>query len=301
MGDMKYSPEQLNLVRDALHAYKAYGRSELDGKDYSWASIAEAIAEYTGVTVPSERLRQFIEGVSTPAATRKFPVPKPARLEAIVKFVTHEELELLSAEELETQRPNFQAPYKLLDYLDSEKGAQRLLPTAEMEGEYMLKISAADNFIVSIITLEPPLEGGLIEAFVRDHICSPEAAPLWDDMSPQQRLDACNSTVRYQGWVIVTPEDNLFFFLKRRRDGRNRYYFSMASDPALWSDDDVTFLTLLEHEFPYELDASDNDPDAIHGKSYRALGSKLHVYRRTVQSSKHFEKVRKARQEQQHG
>ena len=47
-------------------------------------------------------------------------MPKPEALEAIVAFVTSEELDLLSKQELEEYVPGFQAPMRLQEFLTQD-------------------------------------------------------------------------------------------------------------------------------------------------------------------------------------
>ena len=102
---MAYSEWQLNRLRDALRAYHAYTPTE-DLGPFNWKDVSEAISLATDVTVPPERLRQFVEGNKTKDGTgRKFQSMQPQSLEAIAKFVTEERL--LSPGELDDQRNRF--------------------------------------------------------------------------------------------------------------------------------------------------------------------------------------------------
>ena len=134
---MKYSDWQLNRLRDALRAYKGYGR-DANGNLHSWSYVREAIAAETGYEIGSspksgtERLRQFVEGLYIKEEKQKqkqkehrsFTLNEDA-LDAVVKFVLSPDNPLLSEEELKEYVPEYHAPIRLLEYLDQFSGAER--------------------------------------------------------------------------------------------------------------------------------------------------------------------------------
>ena len=132
---------QAARVRDALRAYHRYERG-IDGEYFTWKDVREAIAVYTEVEIGAsakngaERLRQFVEGIEDGKGTgkRKFPLPQPAAIEGIVAFVTDEELNLLTMEELHEYRPDFQAPLRLFGYLEHNFDADCLMTQSMLDG-----------------------------------------------------------------------------------------------------------------------------------------------------------------------
>jgi hypothetical protein len=276
---MNLSDWQLALIREALRAYKCYG-ADIGGRDFTWASIAEGIAETAGVDVPPERLRQFVEGVNAKDGTRKHPVPSPERLDAIIRFVTDSDLALLSEAELHEYAPEHQAPLKLLDYLDHAQSTERLIPTGRMRGTYRVLLTDEDGVRVREITMQRPSERGLVQVIETEDIYGPDASEAFTEWTAQERLELRRSRIRHGGWAVVTPEDTLIFFLKNARNGRNRYYLTLASDFALWSDAAVTFLALLHHEFPLELEEQDTDAAEIARRITSDMARNLVIFRR---------------------
>ena len=249
---MKYSDWQLKRLRDSLHAYHHYERSH-DGEYFTWKDVSEAIDEYVGVNVPPERLRQFVEGVNTKDGGRKFPVPQDKSLEGIASFVTVEELCLISEDELKEFMPEKQAALRLLEYLDQKVDAERIVPAEKIQGLYFAIDSGEkeDQFIRRDLTLQRPTEDGLLQVV--------ETEERFDRKASSKRGTKVrpNSCIKHGGWAILTPEDNLLFFLKNEIHGRNRYYFTMASDLVHWEERPITRLVLLRHDFPVELEETD--------------------------------------------
>lgn len=245
---MKYSDWQLNRLRDSLRAYHRYERSH-DGEYFTWKDVSEAINEYTGVKVPPERLRQFVEGVNSKDGGRKFPVPQDKSVEGIARFVTDEELCLISEDELKEFMPEKQAAFRLLEYLDQKVGAERIVPTEKIQGLYFAinKSEKEDQFIRRDLTLQRPTDDGLMQVVETEERFDLKAS------SKRGARVRPNSCIKHGGWAILTPEDNLLFFLKNELHGRNRYYFTMASDLIHWEEGPMTRLVLLRHDFPVEL------------------------------------------------
>jgi hypothetical protein len=285
---MKLSDWQLTQLRDALRAYKSYG-SDSGGRDYSWASVAEGVAEYTGIEVPSERLRQFIEGVNTKDGSRKYPVPSGERLKALVHFVTHEELKLISREEFEGGQPGYHALLRLLDYLDQAEGEPRLLPDAQIEGAYRAQRIDPEYFQTIEITLGQPSGKGLIEVREASDHYGPDIREDFDAgrLSSRQKSDLRRSRDTFSGWAVITPEDNMIFFLKNDRNGRNRYHLTMSADSGMWSQDRMMSLVLLDHEFPHEIDEQTN-PGAAYSEVARQTSRAVMLFMRFDEKTGRF-------------
>jgi hypothetical protein len=114
---MRFSDWQLNRLRDALRAFHKFGRDAVDGRHFNWKDVSEAIFLSAEVEVPPERLRQFVEGVKTPAGGRRLLTMQDDRLDAIAKFATDEDYGLISEAELREHAPSWHAAQRLLEYL----------------------------------------------------------------------------------------------------------------------------------------------------------------------------------------
>ena len=75
---MAFTEEQKNLLRDGLRTYYRYELG-IAGKEMSWPTVQTDIEVYTGVDVPHERMRQFVEAGAG---------MKQERLNAILQFLT---------------------------------------------------------------------------------------------------------------------------------------------------------------------------------------------------------------------
>ena len=185
---------QAARVRDALRAYHRYERG-MDGEYFTWKDVREAIAVYTDVEIGTsvkngaERLRQFVEGIEDGKGTgkRKFPLPQPAAIEAIVAFVTDEELNLLTREELEEYRPDFQAPLRLLEYLEPGPNADCPMPQDTLEGQYQTQKADEDNLIIKNLTLQRASQRGLIQVIETEEVYDQKVSSVIQSLSPVEQ------------------------------------------------------------------------------------------------------------------
>lgn len=250
---MRYSDWQLDRLRNALRAYHQFGRGS-DGEYFNWKDVSEAISLSTEVTVPPERLRQFVEGVKTAGGGRKFPMPQEASLDAIVKFATEEESGLLSEAELKEHAPSWHAAQRLLEYLRHEYDTERVLPPAVLEGTYRTWRLEDESYVVRELTLQRASGDGLIQLVQTEDSYDIHNGMQFDDLSPEERDKVRGSRVLYGGWAILTPEDNLLMFLKKERNGHNCHYLTVAAQNWHALQAPVAALALLRQEYPVELD-----------------------------------------------
>jgi len=257
---------QAARVRDALRAYHRYERGP-EGEYFTWKDVREAIEEFTGVKIGSsvkngaERLRQFVEGVEDGKGTgkRKFPLPQPAALEAIVTFVTSKYSNLLSRNDLKEEIPGFQAFLRLLEYLDDGSDTTQTSPSDKILGRYKFSGIVHSLFFVRELTLQRSDGRGLIQVIETED----RYEKRWDygDFETwdfEKRREALKSRQRHSGWAVFTPEDNLFFFLKNEKTARNRYLFTMAGDFDLSSHPSYNQIVVLHHDYPFELEPDDS-------------------------------------------
>lgn len=253
---MRFSDWQLSRIRHALRAYYRYSRDSR-GMYGGWADVAGAITAHTDVDIPTERLRQFVEGLNIKkTGERRFPVPRSKSLEAIAKFVTDEKLKLLSKSELKEFSPALQGPLRLLEYLGTESDTGQDAATRKLEGRFTHSVIDREifAFVVRELIIQRSTEGGLLEVVeTEEHYDFTRMSDI-EKLSPFERDKICNKRGICRGWAILTPEDNLFFFLKHDVRSKNRYYFTVALNLWRWSESPVTILGLLYHDFPIELE-----------------------------------------------
>jgi hypothetical protein len=264
VGIEEFSDWQLNRIRDALRAYHSCERDFFDQTSFKWKDVREAIAYRTGfqiglnAKVGAEGLRQFVEGLENKRqpGERRYRTPSKEALQAIVAFLTHEAVQYLRHEELQQHRPGVQAMLRLLEYLDDGSKTGRLAPPQKLQGEYRYIRIEGEQFSVRLLTLHVPGEDGLIEVTETHERYSTWHYTSYNSWSQKERRKHRVARIQHCGWAVLTPEDNLFFFLKNSDNKRNLYYYTLGAQTSLWNDEEpYSHLFLAHHEFPLELDA----------------------------------------------
>jgi hypothetical protein len=88
---MDYREQQVDLIRDRLKSYREQERNR------TWIELSSQISEKTAVTISEDVLRQFAYGTERRGRRR---VPNPEILEALVSFLSHPDVGMLSHEQL---------------------------------------------------------------------------------------------------------------------------------------------------------------------------------------------------------
>jgi hypothetical protein len=275
-------------VRDALRAYHRYERGA-EGEFFTWKDVREAIAVYTDIEIGTsskngaERLRQFVEGVTDKKNPDqiKYPVPQPSAIEAIVEFVTHEELNLLSEDELNEYVPDFQAHQRLLEYLYDGSETARMIPPENLQGAYKMSGERNAFYFVRELTLQRRTDQGLIQIIeTEDRYSSRPEYNNFGEWDLSTRRKVHKSRERHGGWAILAPEDNLLFFLKNEENARNRYYITMAADVGLWSGAPHNRLVVLQHDYPFELEQGEFSSFITEKEIVHVMKGKMHFFKK---------------------
>jgi hypothetical protein len=258
-------------VRDALRAYHRYQRNQY-GRYYTWLDVREDIAHYTGTEIGSgpkygaERLRQFVEGIDTKesGAPRKYPVPKPEALEGIVGLLMHEEVQVLSEDELSEYAPGFQAPLRLIEYLAEDCDTPVTFEARTLEGVLNTSHPNGDGWVVRRLTLQRADAEGMLQAVeFREQFLteSAEQAVEWSNKNDHENR---TGFVKYGGWAVVTPEDSIMLFLKHAANGRNVRYFGLDELGLLFGGPmRVKNMRFLQLDFGYDLREADHVPAIV--------------------------------------
>lgn len=263
---LRFSAWQINRLRDCLRAYQKFGYDE-QGRYYTWRDVREAIAVFTGEEIGgtgpdgvrrgAERLRQFVEGNKDKnnPGQRKYPVPQASSLKAIYEFVTDEEINLLRKEELEEYKPDYQAPLRLLEYLDQRPDEQRISHVGKLEGIFESVMENDDRQARRIYELSQPSDEGMIEVremeiFYDGDDLYQTSGGRFNHLLVQREHAERASRQEHRGWAILTPENNLLMFLKNTRNRKNRYYFTLGTDIDAQNDEYASKLAFLQHEMP---------------------------------------------------
>ncbi len=271
---------QLERVRDALRAYHRYGRGS-DGTHFTWRDVREAIAEYTGfeigasVKLGAERLRQFVDGFKQRSGARKYPVPQPDAMQAIVAFVTHEELDLLTLHELTEHMPGYQAVLRFAEYLAQDSEMRPLVTAFDLCGDLQTAHPDRDCVTVVTLTLQQPLsESGktvlqAVEERVRYDLGEVEQALLAHNCGQKEKR---LSRSAFGGWGVLTPEDTLAIFLKAPDTGRNHCYYAM-NDLGLWQKSGGKLVYLMRHDYGTQAIGTPDEKDEVTTQALEQLFS----------------------------
>ncbi len=272
---MNFDDWQLDKLRAALRAHRAYtpGRS---GPGLTWLELAGDIEAYTNAAMSPEVLRQFVEGVSKKDYPVRFRVPSPENLDAILAYLTDPHIDALAADELDQERLPWQVPLRLIEYLRQQFDNEALPLPASLEGTYRAALIGNETITLTQLTLRPDADNGFIRVAetsdVYTHADNTDVAG-WTDRERRTRHRARTAA---QGWAVLTPEDNLLFFLKEGAYGRN-HYWTLAAEADLWSDAPVPRLTLLRHDYPAE--PEDGQADSNVGGQGVLPGIARHILR----------------------
>lgn len=249
---------QLQKLRATLITEK--DQSLHDGRDQTWPGICESIAEATGVLIPHERLRQFVEGVrKTPGAPLSYPVPQPDRIEAVVKWAvdTRDPPPRIPIEELEQEAYVIRAPHCLNEMMAPV--GQRLVPAPKIVGSFTGSRALngkLDVFSLSFEKFTAPDFWHVNERHER------YAEDEWHLARLEERPAVANSVHEARGWALLSPEDQLLVFMKEPIQGLNHRWMLVAF-ADFWSDVPLNRLSLLRQESPYD---GPVDPAALAGQ-----------------------------------
>jgi len=252
---------KMDRLRDALRAYHRY-ELDADGHQYmTWKDVREAIAEYTGfeigktAKIGAERLRQFVEGIEDKdnPGRRHYPIPRKESVEAIIAFLSHEEIGLVEPDELDQDDPGLPAIRQFTGYLDQGCDLKRSIIPDFIAGGYLALLRDHDVYVLVEISFSQfPPEYNFRPVTETRKYYDVNLAEL-DHKEYETKLQQYLSCQTYRGWVVVSPEDRVMFFMKHDGNGRNHSYYCL-------NDIDLSFrqgskhLYMIHSDFPYEVD-----------------------------------------------
>lgn len=265
---MKYSDWQLNRLRDALSAYKAY--QELSSGFHSnlvvdlnttkevgcsWGDVREDIKAETGVEIGKdrkaggERLRQFVAGIRKEDGSYRFPRLSKKWLDAIANFVTSEDNFLLDEEELHEFDPTVQTPIRLLEYLNLNYDYENTFHIADLKGAYERRLVNDDVFVVTKLTFQGATDKGFMQVIEERRSYDASTASRYDNFTYDNKREEQLSFTEHKGWAVSTPETGLLFFMKNAMDGKNYNYLSLASDLPTSGNKTIGTMALIHHDY----------------------------------------------------
>lgn len=259
---LQFRTWQIDMLRDGLRAYHALGDLKGAGR-YNWNDVMEAIAEYTGVAIPAETLRQFAERFRDPRRGGMRSLQRD-RLAAVYEFLIDKEVRIFTPDEFAEAGfdPNFVLQFRntLRRRYDQESAEyfERLGPywRALRRGIHSMCVLTTLQFeeigenqgTFYVTEREDTFPDSLIEKLTTG------ALGNLPDPALQQFLAGSRDQKRVsQGYAVITPEGTLFIFLKDRRSTNNQYYVSLFRNTADGVPAEDTLAGALQR-FDYEVE-----------------------------------------------
>jgi hypothetical protein len=239
-----FNYRQREPIRSSVKEY--YDRQHFGPRRATWAGLCDEIFEYRDVQVRPEVLRQWATGFIQKG--RNEPLrPNDQELDAIAEFLMSSDVGMLAPEDLEDPEP----PRFLSLFLEFLSSSPRTSPSqATINGSYeaWYREDTDDEDEEKWIKINI----GLRVDPHRQVIQATETMEI--HFRGDGKSDVFVGNKPSEGWGIVTPEQNLFLFMKTPPDASNHYYFTMAVNPDLSTHRMLLHLGLLRHENPARCD-----------------------------------------------
>jgi hypothetical protein len=227
----------------------AYYQIQHERIDLSWNGVCADISELVHVPVRHEPLRQWVEQF-IPNNRKQPRRPNKEEFAGIASFLMHPDIDMLSEQELNEPEIPYRFAKFLLDFL-AYPGHTQLYPPKELAGRYLAVLKDTYGSIRKRVEL-------ILEVRERDHVIRAfEASEAWSHaievgFNPGEDCETSelDATSRANGWGVITPEGNLFQFMKHELLGYNHYYFTVALHPDIWSGTPPTQFAFLRHTDP---------------------------------------------------
>ena len=234
---------RIELIRARPEAY--YDVESRGPGRVSWRTICDEMSETTGVKMDAEILRQFVRRTMRRGRPR---VPDEENLEAIVSFLCHPEIDLLSKEELNEPEIPYRFAQFLLDFLQPNHHTQIPPPPKGLDGTYR----SIDDHLEShrVIDLRLDIKNGDHVIRISEHATSHDRQSGKNDAVPSSKESA--QIIESEGWAVLAPDQNLFVFMKAKRYAHSFYYWTMGMDRNIQSSGPVNLLLLLRHDYPVQ-------------------------------------------------
>ena len=236
---------RIELIRARLEAY--YDVESRGPGRASWKTICGEMYETIGVKMDEEIPRQFVRRIKRREQPR---VPDKENLEAIVSFLCHPDIALLSEEELNEPEVPYRFAQFLLDFLQPNHQAQILPPPKTLNGTYRSVDDCLECHRVIDLRLATKDEDHVIR--ISERATSYDRQSGTNDTVPLYEESA--QVIESEGWAVLAPDQNLFVFMKAKRYTHIFYYWTMGMDRNMRSSTPLSMLLLLRHDYPVQRD-----------------------------------------------
>lgn len=251
-----YNDKQLQMLRDALNAYRFS-----NGKPYSWESISEAIQEKTGVYIPSKNLPKFVNGIP-----HRNPIKKARGerrysndlgnngLNHILTFLTDDDDILwLSRESFNQSKETIRWPLPLKDYLNNKK-EMHILNRDYLKGMYYSH-AMNDTYVLTI-----------------------DSSEISDVLSFE--LNSVEQGENFLGYIMMSSEEQIFLIGKEADTQETLIYICKGFDNQLRRDLPPYALALQEQSYPDDRFGLIDDLNDFVEQAQKDFLDNLHIYQR---------------------
>ncbi len=247
-----FSTWQIHLIRDALEGYRMFTPDHESGKSpLSWNALRERITVATDVEFGKDDLRQFVEGKKK--GSGKFRIPETARMEALVAFLTDPDIAVLSRDDLENSDfLKTQLPLYLTTFLKTAATPQPVMPPTSLIGTFEGTAEIENGIRTMRLTLGAATGSYLVVNEVDHDFYHTKADASEADSN---RSQTPRKTARFIGWAVVTPEDNIIFYMKHAASHEN-HFWKLVVEEFFWQDEPLQSFYLQRFDWPYEIDTA---------------------------------------------
>lgn len=233
---MSYSDYQRRKIRKALQHFYEYEEVYDESGEYSWKDVREAIAEETDVEIGknaklgAERLRQFVEGNPDPKNPGKRSYPKKLDwLPAAVDFLMSEDYQLLMPGELEEEKADFVAAFKLSEYFNEGKNNENVVLSAP-QGIFSTTRTIEWGYEYIELIFQRDLSGGVFQIIEVRQKFDKDTFENNSKNTYEWRRENSKTKELHTGWSVKTPEKILLLFMKGDDGAGNYQYISVAAN-----------------------------------------------------------------------
>lgn len=278
-----FSPWQLTVLRDALDGYRMFKPDERTGTPpLSWNTLTNKITAATGVEFGKDDIRQFVEGKKRGHGA--FRTPNPKRLNAIYQFAIDPLYNLLSVNDFKRLEDfDRNAPFHLCHFLRTIDTPDLIELPQSLAGRYANTRNSDNGHVVyTSLSLHSGAHGAMIVHQVEFHFDyeNLDQYPIKFQSDGKASFKRKADPIKhFHGWAVLTPEDNILFFMKEADVFRNHYFKLIVEEP-IWSCDQLVDFRLARFSWPYEVDTEDMDEAGIKEEYFRKYSQDIATYSR---------------------
>jgi hypothetical protein len=270
-----YTAPQRERIRSEILGYYRAEQAAQGASNFTWKDVAEAIFLYTEVRIDADTLNQF--GTSQ-VSRGKVRGLSPKNLHATFTFLSDPEINALSLEDLKEPEIPYHFALHLVEALKYSDRRRATLPPPELKGTYRA-IVRSDGKVSDIrLTVMISIDGNLVHLIEEENVYRYAGEKDPSEWSSYDRKLNHFSFSESRGWGVLTPEDNLLGFMKRKGvDGYqdNYFYATMGVIPDFSDKADIEHLALLAYDAPYGLEDEWEDKQRWFQEKSQKTASKL--------------------------